>query len=239
MIDAFTFIMGTTLAVTGWFLCRDYARFLRASSYLKARVTSIQQVFVPKIGREQGAGEPYVKDGFYPVIEYQAPEGAISFTAIDASASGRFHVGDEVGLRVSKTRRKQARMCKSFSLLVLSLVLLMAGLLGSALVADFVLSKAQIVSGSFVIALGLAILVLYLRDQDESCIHEFQHTEGGCSQLCLFEPTAFKKWKSALKDPQQCSKIRSSQIFGSACFGFAMLTWAMSVQPAVLLHIRF
>ena len=127
MIDAFTFFMGLTLAVTGWFLCRDYARFLGASYFLKGRVTSIQQVFVAPSLRDarEGRPQPVVSDGFYPVIEYTSPTGAISFTAIDRSTSGRFHVGDEVRLRVSKTRRKQNRVCKSFSMLALSLVLLM------------------------------------------------------------------------------------------------------------------
>ncbi len=240
MIDAFTFIMGATLAVTGWFLCRDYARFLRASYTIKAKVTSIQQVFVSRaLDDDASPREPVVKNGFYPVIEYPTPQGAVCFTAIDAGASGRFHVGDEVGLRVSKTRRSHTRMCRSFSLLVLSLVLLMSGLLASALLADFALSKTQIVGASFVVALGLAILVLYLRDQDEHCIHEMTRTEGGGSQLCLFEPTAFRNWKSTFRDPRQRYKIRSSQIFGSACFGFAALICGMAVQPFLLLTLSF
>lgn len=238
MIDAFTFIMGATLAATGWFLCRDYARFLRASYTIKAKVTSIQQVFVSRaIEDAEAARNPVVKNGFYPVIEYKTPQGPVSFTAIDAGASGRFHVGDEVGLRVSKTRRRHTRVCKSFSLLVLSLALLMLGLLASAMLADFSLSRAQIVGASFVIALGLAILVLYLRDQDEHCIHEMTRTEGGRSQLCLFEPTAFRNWKSAFRDPRQRYKIRSSQIFGSACFGFAALICGFAVHPIFMLTL--
>lgn len=235
--------MALTLAVTGWFLCRDYARFLRTSYTMRAKVTSMQQVFVPRGEIElevaEKTQEPFLKNGFYPVIEYRTPNGPVSFTAIDASASGRFHVGDELRLRVSTTRRKHARMCKSFSLLVLSLVVLAMGLLGSAVFADFALSYAQIVAASFVIALGLAILVLYLRDRDENCIHEMTRTEGGRSQLCLFEPAAFHHWKSTFRDRQQRYKIRSSQIFGSACFGFAMLTLALAIQPTVFLYIPF
>jgi len=236
-MDAFTLTMAATLAVAGWFLTRDYARFLRGTYAMRGRVTSIQQVFVSRMDtHEKGdIASQIVKNGFYPVIEYPAPGGAISFTAIDVNASGRFHVGDEVCLKVSKTRRKETRICGTFSVLMLMLGLLVLGLLGLAIFSGFNASASQIVLASIVLSVCLSISVLYIRDQDENCKHDLTRTESGYTQLCLFEPTAFSKWKSALRDPVQRNKIRSSQVCGATCMGSAVVMMLVALQP--LLHI--
>ncbi len=236
-MDAFTLTMAATLAVAGWFLVRDYARFLRSTYAMRGKVTSIQQVFVSRapLNREGAPAESFVKNGFYPVIEYATKTGPVSFTAIDSNASGRFHVGDKVSLKISKTRRKETRMCRTFSVLVMMLAILCMTLVGIALFSAVKASAAQIVLASIVISVCLSILVLYVRGQDENCMHDLTRTESGYAQLCLFEPTAFRHWKSALRDPAQRYKIRSSQFFGATCMGSALVMVLASLQPLVLL----
>ena len=231
-MDAFTFIIGLTLAVAGVFLYRDYARFLRGAYVKQGKVVSIQQVFCTQLSSETTSNhQPFVKNGFYPIIEYPQDGGAIRFSAIDQNASGNFHVGDQVRLRIIKTRRKSNRTCKTVIALVSMLGLLGIGMLSSAIISSIHISVGQVFLASVVIAASLAILVLYIRDQDQHCIHDLIYTRSGLTQLYLAEPTAFKNWKSATNDPVQRSKIRSSQFFGATCMGSAMVVLVIAIQP--------
>jgi len=237
-MDAFTFTIGLTLAVAGFFLYRDYARFLRGAYAKHAKVVSIQQVFSTFLSSEgQPKQKSFVTNGFYPIIEYPQEGGAIRFTAIDQHASGNFHVGDQVKLRIIKTRRKANRTCKTVIALIAMITLLGLGMLVAALNASVSISIGQVVLASFVIAASLSALVFYMRDQDMQYIHELTHTKGGRTQLSLAEPTAFKNWNSALQDPAQRYKIRSSQFCGATCIGSAMITLAIAIQPIALLFM--
>ena len=111
-MDAFTLILGLTLAVVGIFLYRTYASFLRGAYAKHARVISIQQVFSSNIDL-QAKIPNFVKNGFYPVIEYRDGSEAVSFTSIEQRDTGSFHVGDEIKLRILKTRRSKNRVCKT------------------------------------------------------------------------------------------------------------------------------
>ncbi len=233
-MDAFTFIIGLTLAIAGVFLYRDYASFLRGTYAKYGRVVSIQQVFSTPMSVDaetDPSAKSFVTNGFYPVIEYPNEGGKVRFTAIDQQASGNFHVGDPVKLRIIKTRRQCNRTCKSFIALAAMITLLALSMLFAALTSSFSISVSQVLLASLVITASLSILILYIRDQDQHYLHEISHTRGGRTQLFLCEPTAFGKWKSALRDPVQRYRIRSTQFFGATFIGSSAVMLAVALQP--------
>lgn len=229
-MDAFTLILSLTLAVVGVFLYRNYASFLRGVYAKHARVISIQQVFSSRIGLQTKTSN-FVKNGFYPVIEYRSGNESVSFTAIDQHVSGNFHVGDEVKLRVLKTRRSKNRVCKTIVVLVSMLFLLGFNLFVSAFLSDAPLSLGQVYLASIIIGVSLLILVLYLKDQDALKERGLTSTRSGRAQLCLAEPAAFKNWTSAFTDPVQRYKIRSTQFFGAICMLTSLVVILAEIQP--------
>jgi hypothetical protein len=229
-MDAFTLIMGLTLAVVGIFLYRNYASFLRGVYAKHARVISIQQVFTSSLDLKKNTSN-YVENGFYPVIEYFTEGEPVRFTAIDPHVAGNLHVGDEVKLRVLKTRRSKNRVCKTVLVLISMLFLLGFDLFISAFLAEAPLPLGQVCLASVIIAASLSTLVLYLKDQDELYEDGLTSTKGGRAQLFLAEPAAFKNWTSALTDPAQRYKIRSTQLFGATCMGSSLVMIALAVQP--------
>lgn len=230
-MDAFSFLMSITLATAGLFLARDYARFLKGSYAMAGRVKAIQQVFRVLSENEEEAQKTYVPNGFYPVIEYEADGVLVSFTAIDRNASAQLHVGDTVQLRITKSRRRANRGNSVATLLVTLLSALCLGLTLDALLSQVHLSITQVVLASLTVAISLAVLVVYVRDKDDYYIDNVIRTSGGHIQLSLFEPTAFQKWQSALRDPNQNLKIRSSQAFGATCMCAAMVMLAVAIEP--------
>lgn len=238
-MDAFTLIIGITLAIAGIFLYRDYARFLRGAYAKYGKVVSIHQVFttpLSTLGPQTKA--PFVKNGFYPVIEYPLEGGKVRFTAIDSNASGSFHVGDQVKLRIIKTRRKRSRTCKTLVALIAMISLLSIAMVAGAISSSIEISFNQVLLASFVITACLSVLIMYIRDQDQHYIHDLTQTKGGRTQLCLAEPTAFKNWNSALRDPVQRYKIRSTQFFGATCLGSSAIMLVFAVHPLTQLVQR-
>jgi len=237
-MDAFIFVMGLTLAAVGVFLFRDYVRFLAGSYSISGKVVSIQQVFIPKpIGRKVDI-EPYVADGFYPVVEYKSDSTPIRFTAIDNVASGRFHVGDKLRLKVTKSRRKHQRHCRSMSILMSLLVLLASLMFVSATMTGYHLSVIKIISASFVLAIGFAMLIIYTREQDEQSEQNQLDTGKAYSQLCLFEPTAFNKWQATWQDRRQLKKIRGARAAAGFCFTSASMLVLAALMPVLSLSVQ-
>ena len=101
----------------------------------------------------------------------------------------------------------------------------------SAFISDAIISLGQMCLASIIIAVSLLTLVLYLKDQDELKQSGSTSTKGGRAQLCLAEPTAFKNWTSALTDPAQRYKIRSTQFFGATCMCSSLVVLAVAIQP--------
>lgn len=237
-MDAFVFVMGLTLLAAGLFLFRDYVQFLAGVHTLPAKVVSIQQVFLPGLSSETDApGGRFVSNGFYPIVEYHSETGPISFTAIDKAISGRFHVGDKLRLRISKTRRSCHRHCKSITALLSLLLVLCVCLFAAALETGAQLSAFKIIGASVVIALCFATLILYTREQDEQGNHRFRAASAasGPAQLCLCEPTAFEKWKGTWQDHRQKTRIRGAQAFGAMCLTSACALLAVALRPFLLL----
>lgn len=230
MIETLTILMSLTLAVTGVFLYRDYASFLKGAYVKHGKVVSIQAAFSNHIATTKS----FVPEGFYPVIEYMYEGQAVRFTSIDHLASAKLHIGDNIQLRIIRTRRKENRACKSLIALVSLISILGATLFSAAITGNTSLSLAQIVIGSFIIALSLAILALYFSDQDQHFLHDLKETKGGYTQLFLAEPTAYKKWQSSFRDPVQRFKVQGSRCCGATFFGSAMLVLGSTLSPYLL-----
>lgn len=233
LIEALTILISLTLAVTGVFLYRDYASFLKGAYAKRGRVVSIQAAF-PKQLYSNSTSTSFVSEGFYPIIEYNHEGQAVRFTAIDHLASAKLHVGDKVQLRIIKTRRKENRACKSLIALVGLITILGITLFAAAVIGNTNLSLTQIFLGSFVIALSLAILALYFSDQDQHFLHDLKETKRGYTQLFLAEPTAYKKWQSSFRDPVQRIKIQSSKLCGATFIGSSMAVLSSIISPYVL-----
>ena len=225
-----------TLAVTGVFLYRDYARFLKGAYLKRGRVVSVQAAFYnftnPRYN--DSTNQTNIPVAYHPVIEYFHDGEAIQFTAIDHLASARLHVGDKVQLRIIKTRRKSNRTCLTLLTLISLIALLGLTLLTAAIQGGTALSLQQIFLGSFVIGLSLATLALYLSDQDQHFVDDLKQTKRGYTQLSLAEPTAFKKWQSSLRDPAQRFKIKSSQLCGATFIGSAITILGLSFKSLLI-----
>lgn len=237
MIELLTVLISLTLAVTGVFLYRDYSRFLKGAYQKRGRVVSVQATF-SHFSQNRDDDSTNLKTvmpvSYHPVIEYVDNGEAIRFTAIDHQASAKLHVGDKVQLRIIKTRRKCNRFCNTLITLISLIALLGLTLLTAAIHGGTTLSLHQICLGSLVIGLSLAILALYLSDQDQHFLDDLKQTKRGYTQLSLAEPTAFKKWHSSLRDPVQRFKIKSSKLCGATFIGSAFTILGLSFKSLLV-----
>jgi hypothetical protein len=226
--------MSLTLALTGVFLYRDYASFLKGAYAIRGKVVSIQAAFSSHIPDTNTPAKSFVSEGFYPVIEYIHEGQAVQFTAIDHLASAKLHVGDKIQLRIIKTRRKENRVCKSLIALVSLISILGITLFSAAVAGTTPLTLTQIFLGSFIVALSLTILAIYFSDQDQHFLHDLKETKRGYTQLFLAEPTAYKKWQSSFRDPVQRIKIQGSRLCGATFIGSAMVILSTIISPYIL-----
>tara|TARA_R110002167_G_scaffold137107_2_gene323967 strand:+ start:588 stop:1277 length:690 start_codon:yes stop_codon:yes gene_type:complete len=226
--------MSLTLAVTGVFLYRDYASFLKGAYVKHGKVVSIQAAFSSHVVANNSPSRSFVPEGFYPIIEYMYEGQAVRFTALDHLASAKLHVGDNIQLRIITTRRKENRACKSLIALVSLISIFGITLFAAAITGNAPLSLAQICLGSLIIALSLTILALYFSDQDQRFMHDLKETKRGYTQLALAEPTAYKKWQSSFRDPVQRFKIQGSRCCGATFIGSAMVVLGSTFSPYLL-----
>lgn len=230
-MDASLIVMGLTLACAGVFLLRDYVQSLVCKHLVHANVVSIQQVFTPQLMAAGKPPNPYVADGFYPIIEYMSDGQPIRFTAIDAATSGRFHVGDRIKLKITQSRRKSSRSSRSL-LVLLVLCLVLAGLMTFAAATDGLhMSIFKILGGSVVLAIGLTMMIIHTREQDERGLESLVDSGRAYAQFCLHEPTAFEKWRVAAADKRQQLKIRSAKAFAGCCFTAASMLFVVAFAP--------
>lgn len=232
LIEILTVLISLTLAVTGVFLYHDYAQFLKGAYVKHGKVVSIQATFSNLSSADNYASSP-IPVSYYPIIEYSNEGEAIRFTAIDHLASAKLHVGDKVQLRIIKTRRKTNRACSTLITLISLIAVLGLTLLTAAINGGTSLSLYQTFLGSFVIGLSLAILALYLSDQDQHFVDDLKETKRGHTQLILAEPTAYKKWHSSLRDPVQRFKIRGSKVCGATFIGSAIAIMSLSFSSVL------
>lgn len=223
--------MGLTLACAGIFLLRDYVHSLVCKHVLHANVVSIQQVFTPQLMAAGKQPRPYVPDGFYPIIEYQSEGSPIRFTAIDSATSGRFHVGDRIKLRITQSRRKNARKSRSLAALLLLCFMLAGLMIYAAVSSDHRMSIFEISGASVVLAIGLTMMIIHTRELDERALDSLVDSGKAYTQFSLHEPTAFGKWRVAAADRRQHLKIRSAKAFAGCCFTAASMLFVVAIAP--------
>ena len=80
-------------------------------------------------------------------------------------------------------------------------------------------------------------MALYFSDQDQHFAYDLKETKKGYTQLCLAEPTAYKKWHSSFRDPIQRFKINGSKLCGATFIGSALALFSLTVSPYCLASI--
>jgi len=237
-MDVFTLAMGLTLLAAGWFMLRDYVRFLTSGYIVKGKVVSIQQSslhgYSSLIQRAVFADAPellspddlYARDkqySIYPVIEYLSNGEAVRFTMISDQVSDQYHIGDTVDLRFCRSRREQGRVSRSTVSLIIMLVVLSVGLILGAVFSSVGLTIAHICFSSVILTFCLFIMVAYYCNRDENCKARYELNRRGRIRVLILEPSAFKHWAAMIDDKAQKRRIFGSQLFGAGCFMSGMI----------------
>ena len=219
-MDVLLLFMGLTLAAAGVLLIRDYSRALYSSYTARGRVVNIEPGYWPKALLPQGYPRDQRLPAYFPVIEYYWNGESSRFTALMPEASTTLQVDELVDVQVSRSRRRHSRVGHSMLVLVAllgcSLLLLaLAGLAGK-------FDRSQVILVSLVLAVCFFILVLYLRQQDESLLPVPLPSSGAMS-LRLQEPTAPSHWRNFRVSRHQRTRIIYSRLFGSGCVAAGIL----------------
>lgn len=207
-MDVFILVMGGTLATAGWFLIRDYTRFLASGYTVRGEIVGLERAPTSQ---------------FFPVIRYAHRNELITFTAIDTQLSRSYQMGDEIPLRVSRSRRHRERLCKSSKLLILMLLLLAVTLSTKALLPSLIENIIEICVASLILTFGVVLMVPYCREQDgDDSMRNF----GGMTGRQIFrlsEPAACSHWEQLLDNIGQKRRIATVRLFGIACLGAGLI----------------
>lgn len=221
-MDVLLFFMGLTLAAAGVLLMRDYTRSLYSSYTARGRVVNIEPGYWPRAWLPQGHPRDQRLPAYFPVIEYYWNGESSRFTALIPEASTTLQVDELVNVQVSRSRRRHGRvghnMLVLVALLVSSLLLLtLAGFAGK-------FDRSQVILASLVLAVCFFILVLYLRQQDETLLPMSPRPpESGTLSLRLQEPTAPCHWRNFRVSRHQRARIIYSRLFGTSCVAAGIL----------------
>ncbi len=248
-MDVFTLAMGLTLLAAGWFMLRDYVRFLTSGYIVKGNVVSIQQSSLHGYSNltqqttlankpEHVSSESlYSSDkqySLYPVIEYLSNGEAVRFTMISGQSSDQYHIGDAVDLRFCRSRRGQGRVSRSTVSLILMLAVLSVGLVIGAVFSSVGLTIAHICFSSIILTFCLFIMVAYYCNRDESSKARYELDGRGRMRVLILEPSAFNHWRAMIDDKTQKRRIFGSQIFGAGCLmsGMAIIASVFLIDIA-------
>lgn len=238
-MDVFTLAMGLTLLAAGWFLLRDFSRFLSSGYNAKGKVVSIQQALA---GVSFSSPPPHYQNinryGFYPVIEYLSRGESVLFTMVGDRAPDQYHIGDIIDLRFNRSRRHHNRVSRSTVLLITMLTVLSAALLAGAMFADMGLTLVHICFSSIILTLCLFVMVAYYRCQDESCTEQDERGRNGRRRILISEPSAFNHWAAMIDDGGQKRRILGSQLFGTGCLmsGLVVVVAAFFIDTAQIAY---
>lgn len=226
-MDVLLLFMGLTLAAAGVLLIRDYSRALYSSYTARGRVVNIEPGYWPRAWLPEGYPRDQRLPAYFPVIEYYWNGESSRFTALIPEASSSLQIDELVDVQVSRSRRRHSRvghnMLVLVSLLGCSLLLLaLAGLAGK-------FDRSQVILVSLVLAVCFFILVIYLRQQDESLL-PVPAPESGTRSLRLQEPTAPRHWRNYRMSRYQRTRIIYSRLFGSGCVAAGILFVLLSLN---------
>lgn len=229
-MDMLLLLMGLVLLMAGWFLMWEFARFLHCAYVIQGQVISME----PGFGLKKHLAHLDSDSGnysFFPVIQYEWMGEPTRFTTLDQECISGLQIGDRVKLSFSRTRRAQSRIGRMVFLLLVCMALLVAGIVGSTIAAHGLLDIGHILMASFVLAVGLCIIVLYTRQQDETNPDTRYPQAQAQSVLNVFllEPTNVCYWKRLFTNRSQRRRIMFSKMVGGCCFmaGMFMLVSAV------------
>ena len=242
-MDVFTLAMGLTLLAAGWFMLRDYVRFLTSGYVVKSNVVAIQQssLYVYSNLDHQAAltkYSSYKQYSLYPVIEYLSNGEAVRFTMINSQISDQYHVGDAVDLRFCRSRRVQGRASRSTVALIVMLVVLSIGLFADAVFSSVDLTIAHICFSSAILTFCLFIMAAYYCNRDENSKTRYELDRRGRMRVLILEPAAFKHWGTMIDDKSQKRRIFGSRLFGAGCLmsGMAIIASVFLIGTAYAAH---
>ncbi|WP_250656723.1 DUF3592 domain-containing protein [Alkalimarinus coralli] len=231
-MDVFILAMGLTLLAAGWFLTRDYVRFLSSGYTVRGAVVSMQHAFLHRYsGLQQRLASPSLnlyasqlsahrssQYGIYPVVQYFSNGEPVRFTMIDCEKPGQYHVGETLELRFSRSRRHHNRVGRPTMMLILMLTALISGLMAGAMFSEVGLSFAHICFASLILTFCLFIIGAYYRCQDDCCQEQDKRGRNGRARLLISEPSSFSHWSSMVDDVRQRRRILGFQLCGVGCF---------------------
>ena len=226
-MDVLLLLMGLTLAAAGWLLIRDCTRFLYSAYTARGKVVGIEPGYWPR----HISPEEYRIPGYFPVVEYYWNGESSLFTALIPEAVGVLQIGDQVNVQVSRSRRRKSRLGRGLVVLMSLLVCLLSLLVVAAVMQNRQVGLAHICLASLVLAVCLFIIVLYLRQQDESLPGGLPSKRQAAQvNLCLQEPTCPRHWTRYRVSRQQRSRILYSRVFGGGCMAAALVLVLASFQ---------
>lgn len=221
-MDLLILLMGLTLLTAGWFLMWEFARFLHCAYRVQGRVIAME----PGYGLHRHLhGQEAKSFSFYPVIQYEWMGEPTRFTSLDHDCIVGLQIGDDVRLSFSRTRRSEARIGRMAMVLVLSMALLVAGLFSASLLIRESLDMMHVVLSSLVLAVGLFIIVLYMRQQDEATVAA-RYPQGQAQTMTsvfILEPTNVRYWKSLFTNRRQRRRILFSKMMGGCCLVLGLM----------------
>ncbi len=220
--------MGLTLISAGWVLIWEFTRFLHCAYAVQGKVVSLE----PGYSLNGSGAQPGRKFYFFPVIEYYWSGQNIRFTSLDENYIDSLQVGDQVQLSFSRSRRKHTRFGRFMTLMMSCMAILIAvGVMGGVQALGEEVALVDILLASMVLAVCLFIIVLYMRQLDETMVDSEHHARRRSVLTCVFlqEPTNVCYWKKLFTNRKQRRRIWVSKMLGSSCLvaGFVMFVFAL------------
>ncbi len=219
-MDVLLLFMGLTLAAAGWLLIRDCTQFLYSAYTARGKVVGIEPGYWPRHHHPEKHRIP----GYFPIIEYYWNGESSRFTALIPEAVGTLQIGDQVNVQVSRSRRSKSRLGRGLVVLMSLLACLLGLLVVAAVMQHRQVGLAHVCLASLVLAVCLFVIVLYLRQQDESLPGGLpSKRQAAHVSLCLQEPTSPRHWARYRVSRQQRNRICYSRIFGGGCMAAAFV----------------
>ena len=226
-MDALILLMGLTLISAGWVLIWEFTRFLHCSYAVQGRVVSLEPGYSRSTLRiSEGQSNYY----FFPVIEYYWEGSKIRFTSLDESCISGLQVGDQVQLSFSRSRRKHTRLGRMVTLMLTMMAMLIAGVVSGAVLLNQHVDMVHVLMASVILAGCLFIIVLYMRQQDETAVDSDNHARRSVLN-CVFlqEPTNVNYWRGLFTNRKQRRRIIVSKMVGGGCLVSGVLLFMMAI----------
>ncbi|MAM87757.1 DUF3592 domain-containing protein [Allohahella sp. A8] len=216
MIDFLLLLMGLALVTSGWFLFSEFTRFLHCMYRSRARVVSMEAGVERWMLTYDGE---YRSFSFFPVIEYRYNGEPVRFTSLDLVSMGQLQVGEQLMVSFSRSRRNRTRLGRIALFLCGFASILLVAVMSTNAIVQKTGSMLEVTFASFVVALSLFIIAIYMKQQDEAAIGGLESVRKS-NMTCLFlqEPTNVSHWRAMFTNARQKRRIFMSQLLGCSFF---------------------